>query len=517
MEQLPATLHTFGFGYSLRSGLLKSIAEIGGGNYAFIPDAGMIGTVFVHAVANLQATYATNATLTLTYKAPLQLEETTGASVIQEQPDVDEEDGTTQLRISLGNLQYGQSRDIYLAVKTAPQGSGPSSDPKMGTASIEASPTIYGSLSYSRMKAPVFECTAQASILKPTTLPAAEIAYNQSRSQICTFLSSLFPLRSDGEHEYIKSITDEKKQELRHLIDNLPSRAFADGKNRSLVEDLHAPEPNGQISIALVRDDYYFKWGVHYLPSVLNAHTRQICNSFKDSGPLQYGKDSPLFIQCRDRLDNAFDRLPAPSPSNFTTYRGVVNMSIYNNASGACFAGSTPVKLASGQSVPIRRLRRGMAVQTPLGSRRVAAVLKTPVRREVMCKIGDMLATPWHPVSVNGGKSYVFPATLVERPVRYTGAIFSVMLQRDRNADAHAISVGSGGVWGVTLGHGLTVGRDVRAHAFFGSYAAVGKALQRLGVRKYGLVVGGGVIRRGGRVCGFRAFRTSLCRKGLHS
>ena len=42
MEPLPATIHTFGFGYSLRSGLLKSIAEIGGGNYSFIPDAGMI-------------------------------------------------------------------------------------------------------------------------------------------------------------------------------------------------------------------------------------------------------------------------------------------------------------------------------------------------------------------------------------------------------------------------------------------------------------------------------------------
>lgn len=31
--KLPAALHTFGFGYDIRSGLLKSIAEIGGGNY----------------------------------------------------------------------------------------------------------------------------------------------------------------------------------------------------------------------------------------------------------------------------------------------------------------------------------------------------------------------------------------------------------------------------------------------------------------------------------------------------
>lgn len=42
IEPLPAPIHTFGFGYSLRSGLLKSIAEVGGGNYSFIPDAGMI-------------------------------------------------------------------------------------------------------------------------------------------------------------------------------------------------------------------------------------------------------------------------------------------------------------------------------------------------------------------------------------------------------------------------------------------------------------------------------------------
>jgi len=46
MGKLPAAIHTFGFGYQLRSGLLKSIAEVGGGNYSFIPDAGMIVNKF---------------------------------------------------------------------------------------------------------------------------------------------------------------------------------------------------------------------------------------------------------------------------------------------------------------------------------------------------------------------------------------------------------------------------------------------------------------------------------------
>lgn len=44
--RIPAPVHTFGFGYSLRSGLLKSISEFTGGNYAFIPDAGMIVSIF---------------------------------------------------------------------------------------------------------------------------------------------------------------------------------------------------------------------------------------------------------------------------------------------------------------------------------------------------------------------------------------------------------------------------------------------------------------------------------------
>ena len=42
MMPLSAPIHTFGFGYRLRSGLLKSIADIGGGSYNFIPDSSML-------------------------------------------------------------------------------------------------------------------------------------------------------------------------------------------------------------------------------------------------------------------------------------------------------------------------------------------------------------------------------------------------------------------------------------------------------------------------------------------
>jgi hypothetical protein len=119
MGNIVPSVHTFGFGYTLRSGLLKSITEFGGGNYAFIPDAGMIGTVFVHAVANPQSTFANTATLKLTYPNIVTIQQATGIAVDQEHP-VQAPGGNYELNIPLGSLQYGQSRDICLRWKSSP-------------------------------------------------------------------------------------------------------------------------------------------------------------------------------------------------------------------------------------------------------------------------------------------------------------------------------------------------------------------------------------------------------------
>ncbi|KAK2058676.1 von Willebrand factor type A domain-containing protein [Colletotrichum caudatum] len=487
MEQLPASIHTFGFGYFLRSGLLKSIAEIGGGNYSFIPDAGMIGTVFVHAVANLQATYAVNATLHLSYPAAVGLEEISGDSVVkQEAVTLADEDGQPkQLSIPLGNVQYGQSRDIFLKVANS-------------EGLVPESSTVRAVLEYSRMSSATYRRTAEQSLLAPTALPESEVAYHLSRSQICSYLSFIIPIREDGEREAVRNVSPQLLERLQDLIANLPANGFpSDPQNRSLVEDLAGEQPRGQVTLALSRPEYYGKWGAHYLPSLLGAHARQVCNTFKDPGPLRYGAGSPLFAACRDRLDAAFDSLPPPAPSDRRAAtrgggRRRVRMSSYNTSSGACFAASTPVRLASGRAVPIRALRRGAAVRTPSGPRRVVAVLRTPVRGELMCRVGGLVVTPWHPISLDGagGGSWAFPASVAgRRPVRYTGCVYSVLLQPDRDAAAHALEVA--GVWGVTLGHGVVSGRDARAHAFFGDYKRVAGSLRAVGVGRNGVVVGG--------------------------
>jgi hypothetical protein len=121
-----------------------------------------------------------------------------------------------------------------------------------------------------------------------------------------------------------------------------------------------------------------------------------------------------------------------------------------------------------------------------------------------MCVVAGLLVTPWHPVSMNG-RDWVFPAGVAARTVRYTGSIYSILLQRDAQADAHALMIG--GVWGVTLGHGLvqSMPEDVRGHCFFGDYDLVVNSLARLAQSRNGLVLGGGVRRNGttGLVDGF--------------
>ncbi|OCK76739.1 hypothetical protein K432DRAFT_396184 [Lepidopterella palustris CBS 459.81] len=63
-------------GCSIEPGLLKSIAEASGGNYAFISDQSMLGAVMIHVVANLQSTFATSAKLAITDSKGVKLAQT---------------------------------------------------------------------------------------------------------------------------------------------------------------------------------------------------------------------------------------------------------------------------------------------------------------------------------------------------------------------------------------------------------------------------------------------------------
>ena len=52
------SLHTVGFGYSINVPLLSDLAKVTGGQFTFISDIQMLGTVFVHLISNLLSTVA---------------------------------------------------------------------------------------------------------------------------------------------------------------------------------------------------------------------------------------------------------------------------------------------------------------------------------------------------------------------------------------------------------------------------------------------------------------------------
>tara|TARA_B110000908_G_scaffold172730_1_gene242454 strand:- start:8125 stop:10215 length:2091 start_codon:yes stop_codon:yes gene_type:complete len=94
-------IHTFGFGYSLDSQLLVDIARAGNGRYSFIPDSSLVGTVFVHSMANIRTTYASKCILSV---------ETTG-TIEGIGPHTKTSWG---YQIPIGPLMFGQRRDYFL-------------------------------------------------------------------------------------------------------------------------------------------------------------------------------------------------------------------------------------------------------------------------------------------------------------------------------------------------------------------------------------------------------------------
>lgn len=513
------TISTFGFGYNMKSALLRSIAEVGQGYYAFIPDAGMIGTVFVHAVANLFSTCATNATLVVHWdkvNTPF-----TAPSYLGMHASTSGTGKNCATNIALGNLLYGHSRNVVI------EGTGFTPDTAKGATLYYQRP---GSMNAEQVN------SSQSTVPQ---LPTSALAYHTTRHELCDFLSSLFAKNNNEEYTSLTpSNIPPILPVLEKLIHTFESRLtrlqecpnYDTSDLQALLADLTCPDSTGtgQILLALRTNtptstpashrtirharSYYTRWGMHYLPAILHQHMYQITTTFKDPGPQRYSLNSPLFQKCRDELDEAFDRLPAPKPS--LTYElvsydpawktgpppGTLRMRRYNTVSNPCFSGECLVRM-TGESIPwraVEEVRVGEMVWTPRGARVVKEIVRTEVGEQEICVFGGLRITPWHPVRRDG--TWVFPhelceAGLGEKVVIKGGVVYSFMLEKDGNTDAHVVDVG--GIEVTTLGHGLTDfdAGHVRSHPFFGDHDLLRKSLSQLVVDEYGRRKCGGIKR----------------------
>ena len=476
---LTCSINTFGFGYSLDSVMLDKLAVIGNGQYSFIPDAGMVGTVFIHTLANLFVTVANNVRLRIE-----PIEALTISRVGGDDSNAEERSSIPNFfQYVVGTLQLEQTKDILFHV------TGPMS--------------VRVTLDYDVWN----------------TMTTQTKAYDQTE---------ILPIDTEDDRRYLSmhknrltavdvlrygmSNSDDAIAKIAQLSSAIKSSIS--GALPEMVDLVLDLDKEGTIAFDSEKR-YFRRWGRHYIPSLSRTHFLQMCNNFKDPGVQHYG--GILFKISRDALDEIFNTLPPvrPSrpvydrPSGRHVYRRAVNMSMYNVSSDPCFLGSCTVMMKDNVKKRVDELKKGDVLSSGVT---VRCILKTNLiggkadvvrlkafKNENMAEKddkGELFVTPWHPVYDLEKMKWRFPAEIGSIVTIKTDALYSILLGSLHIMDINEIPC-------VTLGH-ENIG-SVLKHPFFGSQAVV-KEMKRFPGFEDGLVEISGTRRdtRTGLVNGFK-------------
>lgn len=440
-------VHTFGFGYDADSSLLRTLAAEGNGSFAFIPDCSFVGTIFVNALANQL--------VTISQHTILSLEPVSGVTIADKGVLACGEKvqrASWGVSVPLNSLQFGQSRDVVVQV-TVPQ-------------DFSSSTLLTATLK-------VLDAEKSLDVpSSPSTDPALQdqLLVQKNRLLAVETLRNLHVLTNDRKEQ-------QAANELKALEEAIKGSSVAsDPFIQALLADLQ-----GQVTEAISRNDWFRRWGRHYLPSLTEAHMMQQCNNFKDPGVQGYGSGS-LFNHVRDQLDKIFVSLPPPKPSRATSKtQAPATMAGYYSSSAPCFAGQGRVLMADGSLKLVMLLTKGDRVAAPGGrSASVACVLRTviPGGRTPLVRLPEsgLLITPYHPVREAG--RWAFPCDLAPAVERPCDAVYSFVLDSE-----HVMLIN--GVECVSLGHGFQ--EPVVKHAYFGSEQVL-RDLRRCSTWESGLV-----------------------------
>lgn len=488
------TISTFGFGYNLDSRLLDEIADLGQGMYGFIPDSGMVGTVFVHALANLMSTWATGCTLDV----EVVMKDPNAQAKVKVLGALPVTYSSWGASIRVGDLQYGQSRDIVVQLPSDCFG-------PAARHTVNVSAKYLPHTHWDKESLPSITRSVQPAYEVGTSVILQHHIY---RLSFVRAVSEIFR-RSNKTSTTCPVTKSEFEQSISNYLNDPTLNSYEPSK--TLTTDI-----TSQVILGL-EPEHWARWGVNYLPSLARSHQRQQCLNFKDEGLQVYGRNSTTFISIRDRVDQTFDSLPPPKPSlkdraeyrpgsnsrSTVTYTPVGSMAMYRSRAAPCFAGWCYVDTAYGRT-RVADLRRGTVVRTPNGTSRVAAVLKTTCSGQIMdlCTVGQLAITPWHPIHYQG--SWTFPAQVCEPKQLSCDYVYSILLEPSPDSETHSIFIE--GTWCVTLGHGCV--HPVCAHPFLGDYARVIESLSQLEgyYDEDGVITCAGVARdkATNMVCGFK-------------
>ena len=412
------TLHTVGYGYgdALQMPLLQELATIGNGTVSYIPDGSMVGTVFIHRIANLMACLYKDVTVSLRAAPGVTLSPTF---------------------LKVGFLQGGQSRDFIVDMTGAP------TTETLLTATVGEKEFV--------VPAALEDTTLDSAIARDifiTALSAGIAAGSMDVAAVCAQLSALRP------DPYILGLISDLSHPEKH---------------KGQVGKAFAPENFsrwGRHYLPGVLSGHCEEWTVNfrdeggkwYGGDTVRRYIAQGVDIF-DGLPAPKATFAPVpapapaapyhnLLYGAGQGYGQGQRHGAPPPPVQATR---LTSSAFN---AGCFTGDSLVRMTDGTEKRMDELRKGDFVH---GNLRVRCMLKMASSTTPIVRIGNAGWTPTHPIVISG--QWVFPHTVSEPVPTSLDAVYNVLLE-----SGHTLTMSD--IVTCTLCHELE--GPVISHPYFG-------------------------------------------------
>lgn len=448
-----------GFGYKLKKDLLYDMcSKATGGSVHHICDGSMIATVFNNIIGLIINTAFIDT------KVYLKLNNATFKDIpIEGDLQYELNDSKSELVVSLGGVQFEQSRDIVFNINDFGEGTKPE--------------IIY---SYSYITGNEYYMSEQSVVKLENMNENINSEYELFRSYVCNQLMKIIQTnnRLERKHIYNKVIT--------YYEDN----NISDDKSYALLDTWKE-----QMYLCIGSEDsehasYYHTWGIWYCEQFLCSLSKQYTANFKDKSGEAF--KSKLFDEMVDICSEAFDTVEPPKPSckyNYMSYNtnantnanvynnnSSISMRQYNNINGGCLTGGSKIKMADNTFKDMRDIQAGDKIYSQKNIRDDSTVISATVIKVIETKynsnvdivcIGENLGiTNWHPVFNSKTDNWEYPVefnqdkSIVSTKKKKCDSVYTLLLDK-----GHIIFAGELNIPAVTLANHFTEG--ILKHPYF--------------------------------------------------
>jgi len=446
-------IHTFGFGYDMKSHLLNYISNRTSGSYSFIPEAGMLATIFNNRLANVLTNIIDQTRIVIDLSSVYQNEISINIDTFQ--CSYPYALIGSNLIIDIGSLQCDFKKDVSFSFK------------------------------YDSSKGDVIKVVNQNTKIIIDDIPLVKIndiatrcKGNYAREIYIHFLKNIIDKWYEDKELYgLTTDISIFKNKISDIVSNLVQISNScEYKEEKLYIGGLIKDLNGEVRKSLEKESDFKRWGIHYIPSLLNAHIHQVNNNFRDPGVQFYGGE--IFRALRDHAVtqfNSHDIEISRPPQNQSfrsgsrgSSRSISRPSLnlrtpstaFNVNSGPCFSPDSKVFMHDNSVKLVSDIKKDDEIRTSNGCKaKVVCVIHTKSPTKYSTFPTGLKITPWHPVLIDD--EWKFPENIYKS--RYEGINESYNFILD---SVHMININ--GVTCCTLGHEFT-DNEVIKHDFFGT------------------------------------------------